>query len=53
MFRKNPEAIDYWSQAYVLTCAQRQRMILAEAVKMLKPGGRLVLFNLYVCTRRR
>ena len=42
MFRKNPEAIDYWSQAYVLTCAQRQRMILAEAVKMLKPGGRLV-----------
>ena len=42
MFRKNPAAIDYWSQAYVLTCAQRQRMILAEAVKMLKPGGRLV-----------
>lgn len=42
MFRKNPEAIDYWSQTYVLTCAQRQKMILNEAVKMLKPGGRLI-----------
>ncbi|WP_438449829.1 RsmB/NOP family class I SAM-dependent RNA methyltransferase [Lactobacillus kitasatonis] len=42
MFRKNPEAIDYWSQTYVLTCAQRQKIILNEAVKMLRPGGRLI-----------
>lgn len=42
MFRKNPDAIDYWSLNYLLTCQQRQKDILAEAVKMLKPGGRLV-----------
>lgn len=42
MFRKNPEAIDYWSQDYVLVCQKRQETILNEAVKMLKPGGRLV-----------
>lgn len=42
MFRKNPEAIEYWSQDYVLTCQARQKDILNEAVKMLKPGGRLI-----------
>lgn len=42
MFRKNPEAIDYWSQDYVMTCQERQEDILNEAVKMLKPGGRLI-----------
>lgn len=42
MFRKNPAAISYWSPAYVLKCAQRQKEILKEAVKMIKPGGRLV-----------
>ncbi|GFZ27038.1 RsmB/NOP family class I SAM-dependent RNA methyltransferase [Lactobacillus corticis] len=42
MFRKDPDAIAYWSQAYVLKCAQRQKEILAEAVKMLTPGGILV-----------
>ena len=42
MFRKNPEAIDYWSQDYVLTCQRRQKDILNEAVKMLKPNGRLI-----------
>lgn len=42
MFRKNPEAIEYWSPEYVLTCRKRQETILQEAVKMLKPGGRLV-----------
>lgn len=42
MFRKNEEAIDYWSQEYVLVCQKRQETILNEAVKMLKPGGRLV-----------
>lgn len=42
MFRKNPEAIDYWSQDYVLTCQARQKDILNEAIKMLKPGGSLI-----------
>lgn len=42
MFRKNQEAIDYWSQDYVLTCQKRQKEILQEAVKMLKPAGKMV-----------
>lgn len=42
MFRKNPEAIEYWSPEYVLTCQKRQIEILEQAVKMLKPGGQLV-----------
>lgn len=42
MFRKNQEAIDYWSQDYVLTCQKRQKKILQEAVKMLKPAGKMV-----------
>lgn len=42
MFRKNPEAIKYWSPEYVLTCQERQKEILTEAVKMIKNGGSLV-----------
>ena len=42
MFRKDPGAIQYWSEAYVLECAQRQKEILIEALKMLAPGGELV-----------
>lgn len=42
MFRKNPDAITYWSQEYVETCVERQKEILTEAVKMLKPGGQLI-----------
>lgn len=42
MFRKNPAAISYWSPAYILKCARRQKEILKEAVKMIKPGGRMV-----------
>lgn len=42
MFRKNPEAMDEWSLESVQMCAERQRQILKEAVKMLSPGGRLV-----------
>lgn len=42
MFRKNPAAIDYWSQDYVLTCQKRQKDILNEAIIMLKPNGRLI-----------
>lgn len=42
MFRKNPEAIQYWSPEYVLTCQSRQKEILTNAVKNLRSGGRLV-----------
>lgn len=42
MFRKDPDAIQYWSQHYVLTCQKRQKEILTEAVKMLKPNGELI-----------
>ncbi|MCI5775290.1 MAG: RsmF rRNA methyltransferase first C-terminal domain-containing protein, partial [Aerococcus sp.] len=42
MFRKNPNALLDWSLETVQSCAERQADILAEAVKMLKPGGRLI-----------
>ncbi|MDE5990490.1 MAG: RsmF rRNA methyltransferase first C-terminal domain-containing protein [Clostridia bacterium] len=42
MFRKNSLAIDEWSQEGVKLCKVRQLDILAEAVKMLKSGGRIV-----------
>lgn len=41
MFRKDPEAIREWSPEQVEICAARQDDILEEAVKMLRPGGRL------------
>lgn len=42
MFRKDPAATQYWSPEYVLTCQTRQKEILSEAMKMLKPGGEIV-----------
>ncbi len=42
MFRKDPAAIQYWSPEYVLTCQTRQKEILRQAMKMLKPGGEMV-----------
>ena len=42
MFRKNEDACAEWSPENVKMCAKRQDDILNEAVKMLKPGGRLV-----------
>lgn len=42
MFRKDPAAMQYWSPEYVLICQARQREILIEAMKMLKPGGEIV-----------
>lgn len=42
MFRKNAdEALSEWSEENVELCAQRQKQILSEALKMLKKGGRL------------
>lgn len=42
MFRKEPAGIAYWNPDYPAECANRQRKILASAMKMLKPGGILV-----------
>lgn len=42
MFRKNPQAVEYWHPDYPAECAQRQRKILADAVKMLRHGGQLI-----------
>ena len=42
MFRKDPAAMQYWSPEYVLTCQTRQKEILTQAMKMLKPSGELV-----------
>ncbi|MFD1485661.1 RsmF rRNA methyltransferase first C-terminal domain-containing protein [Lacticaseibacillus baoqingensis] len=42
MFRKDPDAMQYWTPDYPAACAQRQREILVMAEKMLRPGGVLV-----------
>ncbi|AVK62980.1 RNA methyltransferase [Lactobacillus sp. CBA3606] len=42
MFRKDPDAMQYWSPEYPAECATRQREILTETVKMLRPGGHLI-----------
>ena len=42
MFRKQPDAMDYWSVEYPSQCADLQREILEDAVTMLTDGGRLV-----------
>lgn len=42
MFRKEEQALLQWSTENVSMCAQRQREILEEAAKMVKPGGVLV-----------
>lgn len=42
MFRKDPVAIDEWSEANVDTCWQRQRRIINDIWPSLKPGGILI-----------
>ena len=42
MFRKQPDAMDYWNSDYPNQCARLQREILVDAVSMLADGGRLV-----------
>ncbi|MES2691579.1 MAG: hypothetical protein V4658_14320 [Bacteroidota bacterium] len=42
MFRKDKNAISEWSEAHTLFCAQRQKRILSDALKALKPGGYLI-----------
>ncbi|WP_010632063.1 RsmF rRNA methyltransferase first C-terminal domain-containing protein [Sporolactobacillus vineae] len=42
MFRKDPDAAQYWSPAHVTECAALQKEILEQAITMLRPGGVLV-----------
>ncbi len=42
MFRKDPVAVDEWSEDNVQICWQRQRRILADVWPSLKPGGILI-----------
>ncbi len=42
MFRKEPQALSEWSMDNILLCARRQKDILDNASKAVKPGGRLV-----------
>ena len=42
MFRKQPEAMEYWNESYPTQCAQVQREILENTVKMLATNGELI-----------
>jgi NOL1/NOP2/fmu family ribosome biogenesis protein len=42
MFRKDPSARSEWSIDTPETCAARQKEIFAEAIRMTRPGGRIV-----------
>jgi len=42
MFRREPASRDEWNPGSPAGCARRQKDILDEAAKMLRPGGRLV-----------
>ncbi len=42
MFRKDPHAVEEWSEENVNLCARRQQRILADTWEALKPGGILI-----------
>ena len=42
LFRRDPEAIDEWSEQNVALCCQRQQRILADVVPALRNGGVLI-----------
>lgn len=42
LFRKDPGAIDEWSEANVSLCSKRQQRIIADVYDALKPGGLLI-----------
>ncbi len=42
LFRKDPNAINEWSENNVALCAQRQQRILADIMPALKNGGTLI-----------
>lgn len=50
MFRKDPEAVRQWTPALVEECAVRQREIVANLWKTLRPGG---IFIYSTCTFNR
>ena len=43
MFRKEPEALEQWSEDNIRLCAARGQEILNNAASCVRPGGRLVL----------
>lgn len=47
MFRKDPASINHWSLEHVHHCAERQKRIVQQAWKALKPGG---VFIYSTCT---
>lgn len=42
MFRKDPHAIEEWSEENITLCAHRQQRILMDVWEALKPGGTLI-----------
>jgi 16S rRNA C967 or C1407 C5-methylase (RsmB/RsmF family)/NOL1/NOP2/fmu family ribosome biogenesis protein len=42
LFRKEPEAVEEWSEQNVMLCSQRQQRILADVLPSLKDGGNLI-----------
>ena len=42
MFRKNPETVSEWNEKLPAYCAERQKMLLSEAVQTVAPGGFLL-----------
>lgn len=42
LFRRDPSAIEEWSEGNVLLCSQRQQRILADALPALKKNGILI-----------
>lgn len=42
LFRKDPGAVEEWSEDAVQLCAARQRRIVADAVRLVRPGGVLL-----------
>jgi NOL1/NOP2/sun family putative RNA methylase len=42
LFRKDPNAINEWSEDNVTLCCQRQQRILADIIHSLKPNGTLI-----------
>ena len=42
MFRRDPATRSEWSQQQAAGCAERQREIMREAARMVRPGGRMV-----------
>lgn len=41
MFRRHPETADEWTPEAPAACARRQSVILDDAARMVRPGGRL------------